>query len=80
MTLSILICSLPGRIKYLSELLNVLNPQIEGEEIIINIDKYKTIGAKRNDLLNASKSDYVCFIDDDDMVSEDYLDEILLWR
>jgi glycosyltransferase involved in cell wall biosynthesis len=76
MTLSVLVCSLPERTRLLFELLTVLNPQLEDEEIIINIDKRKTIGAKRNDLLNAARGDYVCFIDDDDMISEDYLAEI----
>jgi cellulose synthase/poly-beta-1,6-N-acetylglucosamine synthase-like glycosyltransferase len=36
-----------------------------------------SVGEKRNALLKMAKGDYVCFIDDDDMVSEDYVPEIL---
>jgi glycosyltransferase involved in cell wall biosynthesis len=36
-----------------------------------------SIGAKRNLLLKESLGEYVCFIDDDDTVSEDYVKQIL---
>jgi glycosyltransferase involved in cell wall biosynthesis len=37
----------------------------------------RPVGTKRNDLLNISKGNYVCFIDDDDRISETYVDDIL---
>lgn len=36
-----------------------------------------SIGEKRNNLLKRAKGDYVCFIDDDDMVPDYYVEEIL---
>lgn len=36
----------------------------------------KSIGAKRNELLDACKSEYCVFIDDDDTVASNYLHEI----
>lgn len=43
-------------------------------EILILSDKKRySIGWKRNMLLKESKGKYVCFIDDDDMVCDDYL-------
>ncbi len=77
--LSILICSLNGREHYLEKLLNVLSHQIcDSVEIIIESDNGELpIGEKRNVLLNKSKGKYVCFIDDDDLVSDDYISLIL---
>ena len=78
MKLSILIASLPQRTKTLTELLDILNPQITDEcEIVINIDKAKKIGEKRNDLVASAKGDFVIFIDDDDLVSSDYVSLII---
>jgi len=36
-----------------------------------------TIGAKRNQLLHRAKGDYVAFVDDDDLVSSDYVNKVL---
>ena len=60
-------------------LLDVLRPQLTDEvEIIIMTDnKQRTLSDKRNDLLNMAQWEYVSFIDDDDMVSDDYVDWIL---
>ena len=47
-------------------------------ECLVAIDNREaTIGAKRNQLLKDSTGDYVCFIDDDDIVSEEYVERIL---
>lgn len=50
-------------------------------EIIACIDEGyqhggRSIGQKRNDLLHRATGEYVCFIDDDDMVSETYVPQI----
>jgi glycosyltransferase involved in cell wall biosynthesis len=51
------------------------NPQIE---MLANVDDgAKSIGQKRNELLEAAKGDYVVFVDDDDMVSPYYTQGIL---
>jgi len=59
--------------------MGLLNPQIvPGVEVLINSDAMvKTIGEKRNDLLDAAKGDYVCFVDDDDRVSDQYVSLLL---
>jgi glycosyltransferase involved in cell wall biosynthesis len=37
-----------------------------------------TTGFKRNDLLRQAKGEYICYVDDDDLVSIDYIKKILL--
>ena len=79
MKLSILVCSLEDRKDYLLKLYKILTPQLNNEvELIIETDrKEKTIGAKRNILLDKAKGDYIVFVDDDDRVSPDYVSKIL---
>lgn len=76
---SILICSLDDRKLLLNRLLAKLMKQMkENVEIIINSDDGKiSIGKKRNLLLADSKGDYIAFVDDDDLVSDDYISKIL---
>lgn len=78
-TLSILICSLIQRNNYLSRLIKVLKPQLTAEvEVKLYIDNHETAtGTKRNALLDSSTGKYVVFIDDDDLISEDYVESIL---
>lgn len=78
--LSVLICHLPERSLLLQRLLIRLKPQIVGKpvEIIINdAPKGMTIGEKRNLLVGESHGKYLAFIDDDDLVSENYVSLIL---
>lgn len=77
--LSILICSIERRKNLLSRLLNELEKQkSDSVEILVDIDNgLKSIGLKRNNLLKKSKGEYVSFIDDDDLVSSSYVDDIL---
>ncbi len=79
MTLSILICTLPNRIGYLSQLLQVLTPQRTPEvEVLTESDNgTMSTGRKRNILLQRSTGKYVVFIDDDDMVAPTYVKDIL---
>lgn len=79
MLLSILICSLENRKESLLNLLKLLEPQINDDvEILVNVDSGElTTGEKRNKLLEKSKGDYIVFIDDDDLVSKDYIEKIL---
>ena len=73
--LSILICTIPSRKPMLERLLKVLTPN-KDTEIIIN-DNPGSIGAKRNSLLRYAIGEYITFIDDDDLVTEDYISKIL---
>jgi glycosyltransferase involved in cell wall biosynthesis len=81
--LSILICTIPQREQSFNALFNELNRQaiqsIGGVQLLYN-DAPKgtvTIGAKRNELLKLAQGEYIVFIDDDDMVSENYISEVL---
>lgn len=77
--LSILILTLNSRKYYLDRILNILNNQkTEEVEILINSDNgEKSIGQKRNELLDKSIGKYISFIDDDDIVENCYVQEIL---
>jgi glycosyltransferase involved in cell wall biosynthesis len=74
MKLSILICHLPKRKEYLERLLAILRPQLSNKiEVLIDHSEPDTIGEKRNRLLKEAQGRYLAFIDDDDMVSPDYI-------
>ncbi len=77
--LSILICSIEERKNFLDKLLSVLMDQLVDElEILVETDNREmTTGAKRNILLERATGDYIAFVDDDDMVSDDYVSKIL---
>lgn len=78
---SILICTIEGREQMLNSLMFTLASQIRDYnlkndiEILTSKDKRgeHTIGYKRNTLLQNCTGVYGAFIDDDDMVSNDYL-------
>ena len=80
---SILILGVPDRINDLSNLINKLEKQIndnnlkEQVEILALIDnKNRTVGNKRQSLLDISEGKFVAYIDDDDSVSDNYILEI----
>jgi glycosyltransferase involved in cell wall biosynthesis len=79
--LSILIPSLytQERIDLFSRLKCVLYPQLTPDvEIIPLIDHGEiSIGVKRNHLLSMAKGEYISFVDDDDLVSSNYVQQIL---
>jgi len=80
MTLSILIPTVPSRKKIVQKLLAKLEKQIEGYDDIqilcLYDNKSVSTGAKRNKLLSIADSAYVCFIDDDDDISDDYISKV----
>lgn len=79
--LSILICSLVERRSlFLNRLLEKLEPQIVGKNVellVISDNAKRSIGQKRNDAIKMANGEYICFIDDDDLISDDYVDSIL---
>ena len=79
--LSILIPSLSSRSHLLAELRKELNRQIELKseiEVIVSADDgEKTVGQKRNELIQSASGEYVVFIDDDDQISDSYVHEIM---
>lgn len=80
MKISLLIPTIVGREKEYDLLLSVLSSQYNGDEVEIVTEKDNrelTIGAKRNKLLSFATGQYVSFIDDDDMVSNNYIEWLL---
>lgn len=84
--LSILICSvdIDERQINLKKIINELNNQISKnyaenivEVIIEKDDGTMSVGEKRNLLISKANGEYVCFIDDDDFISKNYLNLIL---
>ena len=77
--LSILIVTLEGREDLYNRLIQCLEPQLnDSVEVLTYKDTRElTTGAKRNDLIMRATGKYVCFVDDDDLVSEDYVELIL---
>lgn len=81
MILSILVCSVTTRFNnFLPNIIKKLHKQaemFEGVEIICLLDN-KTImlGDKRNELVKLSCGKYVVFVDDDDDISDDYIEKL----
>jgi glycosyltransferase involved in cell wall biosynthesis len=78
---SVLILSIPTRIeKYLMPLYNQMLKQSDGHsevEILCLIDnKSMTIGEKRQALLDSARGKWVGFMDDDDGISDDYIENL----
>jgi glycosyltransferase involved in cell wall biosynthesis len=85
MKISILICTIPEPYRdafYIDRLTDVLKPQYDRNrndvEIVIESDEMQmTVGAKRNKLLNKAKGERIIFVDDDDLVSDNYVEKLL---
>jgi hypothetical protein len=84
--LSILICTVTERIKderFLIRLLNILQNQIknkyesEVEVLVYCDDKRISIGKKRDLLIEQAKGKFTCFIDDDDVVPDYYVERLV---
>lgn len=80
--LSILIPTVPSRVDYFfPRIIRQLQAQIgtrKDIEIVGVFDnKTRSIGAKRQDLLNLARGRYLTFIDDDDRISDDYISSIM---
>lgn len=78
------ILHLPQRKAMYDSLMNELNAQIqrcgasEIIEIITETDQGEnSVGKKRNTVLDRARGEYVCFIDDDDMVTDIYVSKTL---
>lgn len=78
--LSILIPSLPERLTLFAPLAEKLRRQTDGKpaELLVLTDNRKwSCGAKRNWLMQAARGTYLCHLDDDDDVADDYVDTLL---
>jgi len=81
--LDILICTLNKRKRKYEKLKEELNRQIKENKLDKSVvvmsfpdNGDRSIGYKRNTLLEMSLGEYVCFLDDDDMISSDYVKEL----
>ena len=81
--LSILVPTVPSRIelfyvKLMKELLRQIEPYKNDIELISFFDnKKRSIGKKRQEMVNLAQGEYIIFIDDDDRISDDYISEIM---
>lgn len=80
--LSLLICTTEARWSWLERLGNNLRPQVLSVlpevEVIVETDRgERSVGIKRQALLEQASGRYVAFIDDDDLVASDYVSRIL---
>jgi hypothetical protein len=76
------ILTVPERKDKLSRLIKKIDDQVlvsianRIELIIVSDDKTRTVGDKRNEVLDKANGKYVCFIDDDDLISPNYIPKI----
>jgi len=85
--LSICICAIPSREQMCKDLRDFLMHQIHSvgnkhklygvAEILTIMNLNQNIGEKRNDLLKMANGKFIVFIDDDDMVADDYVEQII---
>lgn len=79
--LSILTPSVPERIDtHLKKLIEKINLQIGSknvEHLVLIDNKKRSIGLKRESLVQSATGKYVAFVDDDDDISNDYVDSLL---
>lgn len=80
--LTILIPTVPSRIDYfypriMKQLIDQTKNYNNIELISFFDNKKRTIGQKRCEMLNLVQGKYVTFIDDDDRISDDYINEIM---
>lgn len=78
--LSILTPTIPGREKQLLELTEKIQKQIGDlpvEHLSLCDNRKRSIGAKRQSLVDIAQGKYIAFCDDDDDISDDYVEEIL---
>ena len=81
--LSILIPTLPERYSMFYNVTNNIREQLrsfrllQSVEILHDPSESKTIGDKRQALIDRSRGEYVVFIDDDDDITTDYIHEVM---
>jgi len=78
--LTICILTLNEREQFYKRLTESLHPQLGSQPVrIVTVkdNRENTIGAKRNKAVDMVTTPYLCFIDDDDLVGTDYIDQIV---
>jgi hypothetical protein len=82
LTWTILVATLGRRGAKLSRLMDALAPQLAAADGTVSVEALwnhgeRPLGQVRQDLLAYATAEYVCFIDDDDMVPPNYVEAIL---
>lgn len=80
MKVSVLVSSIVERqAYYLKRMLSILEPQLTSDiELVIETDNRElSVGAKQQILLGRAKGDYICYVDEDDIIPAYYISEIL---
>lgn len=81
MKLSICTPSIPSRLaQHLLPLIHKIDRQIGNlpvEHLVLFDNKRRTIGGKRQALLDIARGEYIAFVDDDDDVADDYVKRLL---
>jgi glycosyltransferase involved in cell wall biosynthesis len=80
MILSILTPTIPGREKQLKSLQASIEEQIGNhavEHLILSDNRKRSIGAKRQALLDIARGQYIAFVDDDDDIADNYVEELV---
>lgn len=83
MLLSILTPAIWSRLQQSSDLEEEIRTQIAlldappVEHLVMLDNKTRTVGLKRQALLDSALGDYIAFVDDDDLISDDYVEQIL---
>jgi glycosyltransferase involved in cell wall biosynthesis len=80
--LSILVCTVPSRLTYfypriMTQLINQTKHRNDVEVLALFDNKKRSIGSKRQAILDLVQGEYCVFIDDDDRISDDYVTEIM---
>lgn len=80
--LSILIMTVPSRLEYFYP--RIMKQVLSQTEKYDNIEvlgffdnKKRSVGTKRQDMLDLARGEYLVFIDDDDRITDDYVDSII---
>jgi glycosyltransferase involved in cell wall biosynthesis len=84
MILSILTPTIPGREKLVQALSQKLAKQIGiqygvpiVEHLVLSDNRTRSIGAKRQALVDIARGQYIAFVDDDDDIADNYVAELL---
>lgn len=84
--LAICVCTITSRVEMYNRLSAKIMKQIlevsqkydyRVANLYTNTDDFMTIGEKRSELLKQSNAEFVVFIDDDDDISDDYVEQIV---
>lgn len=79
--LSILIPTVPGREHFMDRIMGQVSKQLASwpeAEVCWTIGTTNvSIGVRRNDLMARANGEYICFIDDDDRIADDYIELVM---